>query len=351
MKILFGVFDWGLGHATRDIPLIDELLKKHEVHIISTGRALELLKNQFKENCIYYDVPSVYVPYNKTRFFVPYFVMSIPRVLRSLRTARKQSEKIIKKGFDKIISDCRFDVYDIPEKSYLINHQLRIKAPYGVENPLEWWLAKMMRKYGKIIVPDFDENSLAGDLDHNLRYIQEEKIEYIGILSHLKKLELRKDINYFISISGPEPQRTVFEKKIMEQINSLNYGKVVIAGGNPSAKIEKHFKNITFYSFLDAKKQEETMNRARFIISRPGYTTMMELAELNKNALLIPTPGQTEQEYLARYYEEKGYFRYVNQNEMNLKEDIGKSKNLNGFSPLWDTRESVKKFMQVIEEN
>ena len=213
MKILFGVFDWGLGHATRDIPLITELLKENEVHIISTGNALKLLKKHFKNKCKYYDIPSLYYIYNYKRFFKIKFTFSIPKLIKSLIKARKESEKIISKGFDKVISDCRYDVYDTPENSYLINHQLRFHAPFGSRLVLEKWLASRAKKYKFILVPDFEKKNLSGHLSHNLRYIPKNKIKYIGILSQLKKHDVRKNIDYFVSLSGPEKTRDMLEKK------------------------------------------------------------------------------------------------------------------------------------------
>lgn len=348
MKILFGIFDWGLGHATRDIPLITELLKNSEVHIISTGRALKLVKGYFGEKCTYYDVPSVYSPYTRTPFFKTKCVFASPRILMSLRRARQESKKIIDQGFDKVISDCRYDVYDSPDNSYLINHQLRFSVPFGTERAVEKWLDLRMDKYKCVIVPDFEQNSLSGRLSHDLRYISKDRIHYIGILSHIRRKEVPEDIDYLISLSGPEPQVSILYKKIMSQSNQLD-GKVVIAGGNPDDARKFNHGNFLFYSFLNAQQQQEMMNRAKFIIGRPGYTMVMELAELNKKrALFLPTPGQSEQEYLADYFEKQQYFHHVSQYWLNLKEAIDRSKGFKGFTPAWRTEQSVKNFIDVV---
>jgi uncharacterized protein (TIGR00661 family) len=348
MKILFGIFDWGLGHATRDIPLIRELLKKNQVHIISTGWALKVLKGHFKDKCEYYDVPSIYPPYAKSRFFKLKFTFSSPWMIKSLKYARGKSSKIIAEGFDKVISDCRYDVYDTPDNSCLINHQLRFKGPVGTERILEKWLASRTKKYKYVIVPDFDEENLSGKLSHDLRYINRDKIKYIGILSHVKKTDVAEDIEYFISLSGPEPQRTVFEKKILSQLNHLS-GKIVIAGGNPDGQLGNFSGNVEYNTFLDTKQQEDIMNRAKFIIARSGYTTIMELAELNKTkVLLVPTPGQTEQEYLADHCEKEKYFHHVRQHRLKLKKHIRRTKKFNGFNPPWKTEESVRRFTEIV---
>lgn len=348
MKILFGIFDWGLGHATRDMPLIAELLKNNQVHILSTGWALKVLKGRFKDKCEYYDVPSVPPPYTKTPFFKLKFALFSPLMIKSLRYARRKSAKIITRRFDRVISDCRYDVYDRPDNSYLINHQLRFKTPLGTERIAEKWLASRMKQYRYIIVPDFEGENLSARLSHDLRYISRDRIKYIGILSHLKKTGVAEDIEYFISLSGPEPQRTVFEKKILSQLNRLS-GKIVVAGGNPDGKPANLPGNVEFYAYLNTKQQEDIMNRAKFIIARSGYTTIMELAELNKTkVLLVPTPGQTEQEYLADYYERKKYFHHVSQYRLKPERDIRKSRQFKVFTPPWKTKESVTKFMKII---
>lgn len=348
MRILFGVFDWGLGHATRDMPIIEELLKKNSVDIISTGRALQVLKAGFGKRCRYFDVPSVYPPYpksNSSGVFVLKFSVYIPRMISDLKKARKISSKITDKGYDRVISDCRYDVYDKPENSFLINHQLKFKSPV-FESIAERFLASVMSHYGCILVPDFPGRELTGELSQNPKF--KGRVEYIGILSQLKKTKQKEDIDYFFSVSGPEPQRTLFEKKVLEQVKELK-GRIVIAGGNPDFS-KKHFKqNIKFFSFLNTKQQQDIMNRATVIVSRSGYTTVMELAELEKKkVLLIPTPGMTEQEYIADLYEEEGFWHHAHQNKLNIIKDLDDTKDFKGFKARWKTKDSVKKIINLI---
>jgi len=347
MKILFGVFDWGLGHATRDTPLIKELIKNNEVHIISTGNALKLLKKTFKKKCKYCNVPSVPNMYALNEFEINFF-FRIPFFISNINLNRKRTEKIIKKEkYDLVISDCRYDVFDKKNNSFLINHQLKFNAPIVVSEIGEFWLYKRMRKYKYILVPDFKENNLTGKLSHNLLLVNKKKIKYIGILSHLKKLNLKKDIDIFISLSGPEQTRLDLQKKILSQIKNIK-GKIIIAGGNINKNQNKKYENIEFYNFLDKKKQENIMNRAKFLIVRAGYTTIMELTELRKRALLIPSPGQPEQEYLCKYLKKQGLFHYTSQQNLNLKKHIKIAKKYPGINPDWKTQDSVKKFLKII---
>jgi UDP-N-acetylglucosamine transferase subunit ALG13 len=197
-----------------------------------------------------------------------------------------------------------------------------------------------------VLVPDFPERNLSGELSCN-KYFKG-KVEYIGILSHIKKRTVKEDIDYFFSLSGPEPQRTMFEEKILEQVPCLN-GRIVIAGGNPDIDKKVHNEKVKLYSHLNSKKQEEMMNRAKIVVTRSGYTTVMELAELEKNkVLLIPMPGMTEQEYIADLYEKKQYFHHVHQSKFNLNEDLKKIDKFSGFKAKWKTKDSVARVMKLI---
>ncbi len=350
MKILFGVFEWGLGHATRSKPLISGLLEAgHKVDIVSSGNALKFLKHEFGNKCRYFNIKSMGAsPYSRYGFFILRYLLSSPKMLYQLEIARLKVKKLLKKyRYDRIISDCRYDVYDGINNSFLITHQLRLKSPIleGIVGRIIASMANM--HYNCVIVPDFPRRQLTGTLsvDHDYKV----PINYIGILSHLKKKKVAEDIDYFIPISGPEPQRTVFEEKILRQVGGLK-GTVVIAGGKPGneGKIKKN--NIHFHHFLNSKKQADMMNRAKFVISRSGYTTVMDLIELDKKrALFVPTPGQSEQEYLGDLYEKKRLFHHVHQRKMHLWRDVNVDKKFSGFRAPWKTEKSVKKFMEIIE--
>jgi hypothetical protein len=352
MKILFGVFDWGLGHATRDLPLIEALLKKrHTVHILSTGRALELLRRHFGPRCEYFDVPSLGNPYTRTRFHSLSVLLHGVGILRNLRRARRMTAAIIGKGrYDKVISDVRYDVYDKGENSYFINHQVRFISIPVAQLASEWWLSRRQAHFKYVIVPDFDKENLTGALSHDLKLIPKERIRYIGVLSQVRKRPMRKDIDYFISLSGNEPQRTLLEEKILAQLGGLR-GRIVVTLGARGRATPRVPKNVTVHDFLPAQEQERMMNRARFIICRSGYTTVMELYELDiRHALLIPTPGQTEQEYLADLYEERGEYHHVSQYRLDLPRDIAEARRFTGFKQQWKTKESVERFMKIVME-
>ena len=327
-KILFTVLNWGLGHATRSLPIIRELIKENEVIIVSTGRSFLLLKSEFPGLEII-DYPDYSIKYSKSdKYLLLSLTFQLPKILIRLFREHTFAKEIVReKKIDIIISDNRYGMYCKKIPSYLITHQLRFKMPKSLkkfEVLTEYFNKYYFKKYKKIFIPDYEGiPNFSGELSHDLRKIDKKKLRYIGLLSDtMDTKEIFSD--YLVIISGPEPQRTNFEKLVREQIIDIEGKKIVILGKTESNDTELG-NGLDIYSHLPRKDISKMINGAKLIISRPGYSTVMEITGAGKKALFIPTPGQTEQEYLAEYYEEKGLFHYVTQNEMNLKQDIPKA--------------------------
>ncbi|MEM4397570.1 MAG: glycosyltransferase family protein [Candidatus Woesearchaeota archaeon] len=362
MKILFAVNSIGLGHATRCYPLIKEAINKgHEVFILSNYRALDFLKNEFKEKAVYFKLPDYSFQkkiFTEKKVSMANFIMYLPLYIKEFRDEHKNFLKIHREyKFDKIISDSRFGIY-CEKPSYLISHHIKISLNGFLKNTdkiTEFVFYALKNKFRKILIPDFEKNSLAGDYTHNFNYLRKKDYSYIGLLSMLKKENINQDIDYFFSISGPEPQRTVFEKFILKNIKKIKKKKVIITLGKPESSIYKKISSnkseIEIFGFLDREKQENIMNRAKLIITRSGYTTIMDLAELEKKALLIPTKGQPEQEYLAKYHLKEGNFYYKDLENLNLEKDLEIAEKFSGFIAKKKTKDSVKNFLKEINLN
>lgn len=354
MNILFGICSIGLGHATRDLPLINALLKKgHKVTIISSGRPLILLRKELKKSCHYFDVPDYPLPYLRKRFSTAMMPFYFPKMLQRIFKEQQFVKKLCKKNkFNRIISDNRFGIYHEKIPSYFVSHQLsfvtrKALKPFAVFAEFINYLLQKNFKY--CIVPDYKTNSLSGIISHNLKVFPSKRVKYIGILSSAEREKSLEDIDYFISISGPEPQRLSFQKKVLPQLEKLS-GKIVVTLGKPesSKKIFKKTKNITIYNYLNRKEQASIMNRSKFIVARSGYTTLMELVELEKKALFVPTPGQVEQVYLSELHSKKRTFLSVPEKKLNLKHDIERAKKYPGFKTREKTASSVKNFLKLI---
>lgn len=344
-KVLVSPLNWGLGHATRDIPIIRELLKRgHEVTIATTGRPLELLKKEFP-TCKFINFPDFLVPPTKSKFLVPFITMKLPSIFSAIANERKKSKTIIEKGkFDLIISDNRFGVCHENVPSYFISHQLVFHLPTymkKIEKFTHWFNRFHHLYFDGVIVPDHQgPNNLSGKLSH---FKDRKKwVYYSGVLSSVAKQKVKTDIDYLFVLSGPEPQRTELEEIILSQIETVK-GKKVVLLGKPEKNSEKKLKDGTLIlSHATREKMAELMNRSKFIVTRSGYTTVMEIAELGKKALFIPTPGQTEQEYLSEYYAEKKMFYSVSQYLLDLEVDIKEAKKYDGAGKIRPTSENVK---------
>ena len=353
MEIIYGICSWGLGHATRSLPIIRALLKEnHNITIISNGRSLDLLTKELHNKVKYVDIPDYpqLLSENARQFMaksVVYWPLFIKRIESGLT---KLSEILKKKNYDLIISDARYDVYSKKIPTFFISHQMRIMNPLRIkifESVSELFNQFFFKRFAKVIVPDFKDDGLSGDLSHNLKRVDEKNIHYIGILSDFQQKKMKKDIDYLISISGPEPQRSILERKLMSQSRNLE-GNIVITLGKTEEKSKLNEENITTYTFLSKEKREELLNKSRMVISRSGYSTIMDLAIINTKALLIPTPGQIEQEYLSEYHNKLGTFYSVEQDKINLSNDIESLKNTTGIKRHCYVEKTVENFMDIV---
>jgi len=356
-KVFVSPLNWGLGHSTRDIPIIEELLRRgHEVTIGTSGNALTLLKREFPE-CDFITFKDYPAPYSSTRFFLPKFAASIPILLRALARERKKLDEILSVNkFDLIISDNRMGVYSHDIPSYFISHQLRFSLPQYL------YLFEMLTipansfvhvKFDGVIVPDIypwaGQPNLSGKLSRSRLDATNKRAYFAGIFTSTRKMNLDEDLDYLIIVSGPEPQRTKLEEIILKQVQKLPGEKVVLLGSPQKERHEKLDEHTTVHSYLSTEDKVELMNRARFLITRSGYTTMMEMVELDKkHGLFIPTPGQTEQEYLSRYYARQGWFLSRSQYKLRLPQDVQEAMNYRGFPEMTKTAENVKRLYEEL---
>lgn len=355
--VFVGTLSWGLGHSTRDIPVIEELLAQgHEVTVGCSGNALVLLQRECPE-CnfmLFKDYPA---PYTSSRFFLAYFAAGLPALMRAIALEKKRFDEILDKNrFDLIISDNRMSVYSDHIPSYFISHQLRYSLPrllYPLELLTMPFNSLFHRHFTGVIVPDINPDdgykNLSGKLCRSIISTTSRRVYHAGILTSTKKLEVEEDLDYLAIVSGPEPQRTALEEIILKQIQKLPGEKAVLLGSPKRERHEKLDNSTAIHSYVSNEDKALLMNRARFIITRSGYTTMMEMADLGKkHALLTPTPGQTEQEYLSRYYAGEGWFLSRSQYRLRLAEDVQAAMSYRGFPEMARTEENVKRLYREV---
>tara|TARA_R110002050_G_scaffold41242_1_gene100095 strand:+ start:97890 stop:98963 length:1074 start_codon:yes stop_codon:yes gene_type:complete len=325
--ILIAPLNWGLGHATRCIPIINALVAKgHTIIIASDGVALELLTQEYP-NLITETLPSYHIRYPKKGSLFIKLIQQVPGILRTIQKEKSVLENLIDKHrIDVVISDNRYGMYNANVKSIYLSHQLKVAAPFA-EHLLARLQAKFLRHFDEIWVPDIKEKiNLSGKLGHYTTGVK--PVKFIGTLSRFsnKPIEVKpkgifQPAFILAVISGPEPQRTIFEKLVIKEFSKLPIQSVVV-GGSPNGKPPKFPSQITYFDFLQTAHLKWLLTHAQTIISRAGYSTIMDLVYLQKKAILIPTPGQTEQEYLAKHLAKSGLFYSMSQNHFDIQKAL-----------------------------
>ncbi|WP_089890577.1 glycosyltransferase [Chitinophaga arvensicola] len=315
--------DWGLGHATRDIPLIHEMLNAGcQVFIAAEGKHAALLQQEFPQLTVL-PLPGYRIQYaQKGQFFGLKIIQQIPKIYRAIQYEQRWLKKIVAEyQINAVISDNRFGLYHKNIPTVFITHQLLIKTPFGgwIERTLQKINYRFINKYSACWIPDFEgSNNLSGELAHPTQLPAH--TTYIGCLSRFEpKANVEKKYDLLVLISGPEPQRSNLEKMILDQVKSLSITALIVSGKPGTPQHEEVAPGVTQINHLNASELNEAMLASDMVLSRSGYTTLMDLAKLNKKAILIPTPGQSEQVYLGEFLMEKGYFYSLPQERFNLK--------------------------------
>ncbi|HEY2726625.1 MAG TPA: glycosyltransferase, partial [Parafilimonas sp.] len=293
-KILIAPLDWGLGHATRCLPLISYFLSLNcEVTIAASPTSKALLQTEFPA-LQFLNLNSYNIIYSRKKRWMPFkILLQTPKILRAVNEEHEWLKNLLAtRHFDTIISDNRYGFYSEKVYSVFITHQLQIRTSLNfAKNLVRKQTYKRIDKFNECWVPDFEGNlNIAGELSHP-KTLPETPVKYIGMLSRFKSEVCASNVyKYLIIISGPEPQRTIFEEKIFAFAKSCNE-KILIVRGKPEEKnsIEENF-NCTIYNHLGTTELEDAFNASEFIISRCGYTSVMEILSLQKKSILIPTP-------------------------------------------------------------
>jgi uncharacterized protein (TIGR00661 family) len=298
-RILVAPLNWGLGHATRCIPIIKALIScGFEPIIGSDGEALELLRKEFPD-VLAIELPSYNINYSKQKaFFKVKLLKDTPKILGAINAEKKATEHIVKTyRIAGIISDNRWGVYNKTVPCAIITHQLNVLS--GHTTWLSTWIHKrFLKNFDVCWVPDVaGENNLSGILGHPHK--SETPIKYIGPLSRFLKKDTEQINKLLVVLSGPEPQRTLLYKKLLKELKNSNDKVTMVKGIVENKQIIETVGQMTVYNYMTSKELEKTIHESELVISRSGYSSIMDMAKLGKKAFFIPTPGQYEQEYLA----------------------------------------------------
>ena len=317
-KILIAPLNWGLGHATRCIPIINALIANNfEPIVASDGEALILLRKEFP-NIKYYGLPSYNIRYSKRNKLKYKLFLSIPRILKAIKKEANEIEEIItKENLSGIISDNRFGVRNTKIPSVYITHQLNVFS--GSTTLITSRLhQQIISKFDECWVPDsMSESRLSGKLtDIKNKNI---KVRFVGTLSRFDKTPASKKYDLLIVLSGPEPQRSILEQKLLIQLKAFDKKVLLVRGVITDDKVPYLNDMIKVVNYMLTEELQQALNESKVVLARSGYSTIMDLAKLEKRAFFIPTPGQFEQEYLAQRMDELNIAPFTDQDSFKIK--------------------------------
>ena len=341
--------DWGLGHATRCIPIIKQLISLNcEVLLAASGDSLNILRKEFP-GIVILRIKGYKITYSKNKFWLAFkILLQLPKIyFLSLQDHKWLKWAINDYQIDAVISDNRLGMFNKKIPSIYITHQLFIKTGNSYSEKIAQKMHNyFIGKYKNCWVPDFEINDLAGILSHPEKI--NSNVSYLGGLSRFEKLPgIPIVYDLLILISGPEPQRTVFEKIILSQCK-IAEKKILLVRGLPGRNDheEMNSESLKITNHLQADELNLAIHQSEIIISRSGYTTIMDLAKLGKKAILVPTPGQPEQEYLAGYMLHKKYFYSVSQQQFSLDTALNEAATFQFVKPEL----SMDHFRKIINE-
>lgn len=348
--ILVAPVDWGLGHATRCIPIIQQLIKENfQVILASSGSALFLLQKEFPA-LEYLELPTYNIEYpTDGKFFKLYMIRRLKSFYRIMKDENNiVADFVLNRKIDGIISDGRLGVRHPEIPSVFITHQLQVKT-----GSTTYFSSKLhqfyIKKFNECWVPDYFHKSrnFSGKLGHI--HSEPFPIFYIGPLSRMKKKELPVTIDILVLLSGPEPQRTMLEEILIQELKKSKKENIVIVRGKIEEEQQWEEKgNLKIVNFALHEELETLINQSDLVIARSGYSTIMDLAYLGKKAFFIPTPGQYEQRYLAGKMDWEGLVPATSQSRFQLKK-LEKSYIYKGLGLLPEKTLKLQKLFEIFQ--
>lgn len=329
-NVLIAVLNWGIGHATRSIPIITELVVNGYTPVIaSDGNALLLLRKEFP-SLKYIELPTYGISYPINAKWLKWkLILNLPRVIRAIQLENKLVRNLVEsESLIGIISDNRIGVRSSEIPSIYITHQLKVYS--GLTTFLTSKIHQyFIQKFDECWIPDsLGELKLSGQLS---KVESGKNQKFIGVVSRFRRNFKPKKYDLMILLSGVEPLRSQLEAKLISELERYT-GKVLFIKGIINRDQEVVIRrNVTYYNFMFSDELEKAINESEMVLSRSGYSTILDLAALGKKVFFIPTTGQYEQEYLAKHLEKSGIAPFSNEKDFNI-EMLKRVENYTGFS-------------------
>lgn len=351
--VLIAPLDWGLGHATRCIPVIQALIANNfKVIVATSGKQQKILQQEFPQ-LLFVELKGYEITYSKNKIFLPFKIAAqIPKILRAIQHEHDWLQTFVEQQkIDFVISDNRYGLYSTNVPSIFITHQLTIQTPFVFLTKLVQRINyNYINQFTQCWIPDFEgEKNIAGVLSHPEKMPQIH-VHYLGALSRFQK-NSTSNITYKFCflLSGPEPQRTLLEKLILKDIHLLKNNCILLRGLPDSNEMIGAYDNLIVHNHLSGIELNEVLNNSEYIVCRSGYTSIMELLALEKKAVLIATPGQTEQEFLAQHLMQQKLAFAVEQSKFNLLTMVEQVEQFNFTIQTLPTENLIQRIPQLVE--
>jgi uncharacterized protein (TIGR00661 family) len=333
-RVLVTPLDWGLGHATRCVPVIRAFISRDcEVMLAGSGDSLRLLQKEFP-SLKSFSIPGYNPVYPQHGSMVWAMAKQLPKFMRTIREEHRVVESIVRENaVELVVSDNRYGAWSSEVPCIFITHQSNIQMPkrFGW---LQEWVRKTnyryMRRFTRCWIPDWPgAESLAGKLARFEEQDARVQADFIGALSRFSPRNVDGDFKYDVvaMFSGPEPQRSVLERIVWPQLKASGLRYFVVRGVINDVPISEPNQ----VNFLTSNDLQEVIGSSRVVVARSGYSTVMDLAMLEKNAIFIPTPGQTEQEYLAAQLMASGWAYSTTQDKFDLSQALRQMEKFSGL--------------------
>ncbi|MBC7827107.1 MAG: glycosyl transferase family 28 [Chitinophagaceae bacterium] len=349
--VLLAPLDWGLGHTIRCIPIIHELIVQGCEVLVACNSKQKLLLTEEFPSLGFADLIGYDIYYGNNRLQTIFnIVRQVPKILTRINREKSWLESfLLKNRVSAVISDNRYGFFSTSLPCVFITHQLKIKSGLGflIDGLIQKILYSYINKFTECWIPDWKDSSsnAAGSLSHPEKFPRL-AVKYIGCLSRFEKCDHTCDVKgLLIVLSGPEPQRSILENALVDQLKAYNGPATVVRGVFGSQPIAP-FNQINFLDRVPSKELNRMICNAETLLCRAGYTTIMDILKLRKKSILIPTPGQAEQEYLAVHMHEKKVAVTMGQEDFCLDKAL---KTVLQFQPLF-IGQSMNGYKKTIEE-
>jgi UDP-N-acetylglucosamine transferase subunit ALG13 len=325
--ILVAPLDWGLGHTTRCIPIIRHLLAQGHRVLVAGNDTQHGLLSAVLSGFEWLPLRGYEVRYARSSHaFMPRLLAQVPRIRRRIAGEHAWLQQQVAGGkIDAVISDNRYGLYSAEVPCIIMTHQLQVLSGMGAlaDQVVRQLHYKFLEKFEACWIVDKPADGLSGKLAHPGQ-LPEMACHYIGLLSGCAggATEQAATANPYLLVllSGTEPQRSILQSLLWQQCLEYKEPVVFVAGSTQADIPDDIPSHIRFVQRVAGKELQQLIAGASLVLCRSGYSSVMDLAALQKPAVLIPTPGQTEQEYLARHLQEQGLFPTAAQSNFVLEE-------------------------------